>query len=217
MCVLKRVGCSGTYQFMSVNLITITDRTVTPGFVAVQLLSLVKNTECPVCLDSIAGRSVTVFNCHTHAVCAVCAERLDRCPLCRAVESVFQPMYVPIGQLEAEIGSTNIPFDIDGIRSAFRSLVVPRDRLSTVQCVAIDALSNVLNGELKWSDLWKMKQFTRHCNVSGLIPAWGAFIQVVSNERLRVTRSLQPYLITLGQDVELVMPLRNAEGVSPTA
>ena len=185
---------------MSIPLITLTDVAITPELLSAQMMCNIRNTECPVCLEVLSRKQVNIFACHAHAVCGVCAPNVVQCPLCRATEAQVLALYVPIEDVMRALDSTRVEFDFVRIKLAFDNVLPSRSRLSVRQCVALDALSAMLYHECLWSDLWRMKQLSRHLNDPSLrIDGWNDFIKVLTHERTLLLSKTLPRYVDLMQ------------------
>ena len=189
-------------------LITITDQTITPAFICAQFVQDIHHTDCPVCFDTL--RELTMFSCRKHAVCNACKPRISRCPLCRASEFQFVPLYVPIDNVKRAMGDTIVDFGLSRIRQGFNALRPVNSLLSVQQRVALNVLrSAIFDDTCEWHDLWRFKQLTAHLNHPDIaIKGWKDFIGVLVHERLRLTETLPEHidLMSMATPVEMRMP-----------
>ena len=180
-------------------LYTICDRIHTEKIQGAQLIQLVRNTECPICLDDLSGKSVRL-TCVNHAVCQECFDRqpLDACPLCRTagVHSQFViHLYADVDELRALV--TDVRVDLRSAKAAFdqvdfdlKHVSARNDRptwlsVPLIQC-SIQGVQKLLQDEdAPWWVVWRIREFQAVLNDPTLtFPGYKAFRQIMLRHRL---------------------------------
>ena len=177
---------------------TICDTIHTAKYHGAVIIQLVRNTECPICLDDLSGKSVRLA-CLDHAVCQECYIRqpLDACPLCRAdgVRKVVIHLYADVDELRALV--TDVRVDLRSAKAAFdqvdfdlKHASARNDRptwlsVPLIQC-SIQGVQKLLqDAEAPWWVVWRIREFQAVLNDPTLtFPAYEAFRKIMHRHRL---------------------------------
>ena len=169
------------------------------------------NSECPVCLENIAGREIVTFACFKHAVCKECNKgALSTCPLCRERCNPLQLHVVSLSTVKELVGDKGVEFDGDGIRDAFQR-VVCKFAPKTREGIAYAILQSIIESpHFSWAELWRIKKFTSELNLrkpDRRLQNWNLFIKKVSDARTRLQSKLDAefHILQAGELLELRM------------
>lgn len=167
------------------------DREYSPQLQAQVLLDSVLNTECPVCLEELRGRTV-VLTCHLHAVCRDCCNDLRLCPLCRN-DGVFGnavlPIYAHVDELRAIV--RDVPVNFQSARVAFEQVdftqaieFTPLEQRSIER--SINGIRAILQQDSRpWWKVWRIKEYQRYFNLPDQsFPGYREFQTIMQRHRL---------------------------------
>ena len=173
------------------------DRLHNAEYYGAYLLDFVRNTECPICLDDLSGKSVRLA-CDNHAVCQECYIRqpLDACPLCRAagVRKVVIDLYADVHELRALV--TDVRVDLRSAKAAFDQVDFDLKHVSDrptwlsvplIQC-SIQGVQKLLqDAEAPWWVVWRIWE----CETvlpTLTFPGYEAFRQIIERHRETLTK-----------------------------
>ena len=176
---------------------TICDRVNTADVHVKLALGNVRNTECPICLDSLSGKRVWLA-CATHAVCDDCCHHLEACPLCREA-GIFSlsviHLYANVDDMIPHV--TDLRVDLESARAAFDQVdfSLGMAQIPGMQR-SIDGVRRLLQGtETQWWVVWRIKEFQKTFNCHNVtFPRYSAFRDVMQRHRMELINKLNPRL-----------------------
>lgn len=176
---------------------TICDRVNTAEVHVKLALGNVRNTECPVCLDSLSGKRVGLA-CATHAVCDECCHRLDSCPLCRGAGIFSQAVVHLFANVDDMIPHvTDVRINLESARTAFEQVdFTPGATHIPGLQRSIDGVRKLLqDAECPWWVVWRIKEFQKTFNCHNVtLPRYCAFRDMMQRHRMDLINKLNPQL-----------------------